>query len=149
MGTHTFTTRFPTSISDDISTYQHLLSINSPYTIPFHQQILARLQNEPVTELDVQALWAIESPEWIDALLANIVKFDVLSSQPKGGYVHLFIETEMMRYEHGAAKWLVDVYERHKRVVREEKKEKRKARFRKAVGSFVAKRIERLMEGAW
>lgn len=144
MGTPTSKPRISTSISDDVSLYQHLLSLNSPYVLLLHQQILARLQKEPVTELDVQALWALESPEWIDALLANIVKFDVLGRQPGGGYVHLFIETEMMGYEQGAAKWLVDVYERHKQVAKEEEKGRRKG-LRRTVGRLAARRIEKLM----
>lgn len=105
-------------ISADVATYRHLLRLNRPEAAPLRAKIKWRLHTEPVTELDVESIWAFQSPEWINAILCNIVKFNVLNSQPAGGYIHLFIETEMLNYQDKAARWLVDVYEGHKRSFR-------------------------------
>jgi hypothetical protein len=57
------------------------------------------------------------TPEWIETLFYNIVKFDVFNSQPAGGYIELFIETEMLEYHERACNNIVAMYQRQTSVV--------------------------------
>ena len=105
---------YPT-IAEDMLTYRCLLVIQHRGAKSKLSHIKFRLHTEPVNEIDVQTVWEIAPyPDMIDALLCNIVKFDILSTQPTGGYIHLFIETEMLQmHERGQAQ-LLRLYEKHK-----------------------------------
>jgi len=105
---------YPT-IAEDILTYRCLLGTQHRGAKSKLSHIKFRLCTEPVNEIDVQTVWEITPyPDMIDALLCNIVKFDILSTQPTGGYIHLFIETEVLQiHERGQAQ-LLRLYEKHK-----------------------------------
>ncbi|EUC51163.1 hypothetical protein COCMIDRAFT_50753, partial [Bipolaris oryzae ATCC 44560] len=101
------------TISDDVELYSSLTRFDTPEAEALCENIEYRLQNEPVNEVDVQSIWTFQSPDWIDAVLCNIVKFNVLNMQPTGGYIAMFIETELLQYHDRGAARVVDMYERH------------------------------------
>lgn len=136
------------TISDDVETYRILTRIDTTEAKALCENIKYRLQNEPVNEIDVQSIWAFESPDWIDAVLHNIVKFDILNMQPAGGYIALFIETELFRdHDRGAAR-VVDMYERHKQCLRNEPDPRASKSLRRALSKSLGKVLGRPKIGA-
>jgi hypothetical protein len=108
------------SISEVVETYKTMRDSRHPMTETLLPILKSRLRAEPVNEIDVQTMWstrAFATPEWIEALFYNIVKFDIFNSQPAGGHIHLFIETEMLNYHERACNNIIAMYERQKRVV--------------------------------
>jgi hypothetical protein len=105
----------------------------------------SRLRIEPVNEIDVQTIWSTRTfatSEWIEALFYNIVKFDIFNSQPAGGYIHLFIETEMLNYHERACNNIIVMYERQNRVVAAEAAAREAAR--KAEPGFLHRGVSRM-----
>ncbi|EMD90624.1 hypothetical protein COCC4DRAFT_105424, partial [Bipolaris maydis ATCC 48331] len=101
------------TISEDVKIYRSLMHVDALEAEALCEKIKCRLRNEPVNEVDVQSIWALQIPDWIDAILHNIVKFKVLNLQPAGGYIDLFIETELLQYHDRGAARVVEMYERH------------------------------------
>jgi hypothetical protein len=108
------------TISEAVEAYSTQRRSQDPTADSLLTIIKSRLRTEPVSELDVQTVWWTRSfctPEWIEALFYNIVKFDVFNSQPAGGYIELFIETEMLEYHGRACNNIVAMYQRQMSVV--------------------------------
>ncbi|KAF1831440.1 hypothetical protein BDW02DRAFT_457345, partial [Decorospora gaudefroyi] len=104
------------SISTALSKYTALHSINPQQANLLLASLKSHLRTQPVSELDVQNIWrsfsnATDWFEWLDALLYSIVKFDVLDCQPAGGYIELFIETEMLAYDEEGVARVVEMFE--------------------------------------
>ena len=108
------------TISDAVKIYRSLMRIGALEVEALCEKIKYRLRNEPVNEVDVQSIWALQFPDWIDAVMRNIVRFNVLNMQPAGGYIDLFIEAELLQYHDRGAARVVDMYERHKQYPRNE-----------------------------
>ncbi|CAA9961308.1 hypothetical protein PTMSG1_04692 [Pyrenophora teres f. maculata] len=105
------------TIAEDMLTYC-FLSANKDSGAQSHlSHIEFRLRTEPVNEIDVETIWKVaNTPEMIDALLGNIVKFNVLNTQPTGGYILLFIETEMLQMHERGQSMVIETWEKHKLV---------------------------------
>ncbi|EOA90416.1 hypothetical protein ACJQWK_07661 [Exserohilum turcicum] len=108
------------TISDDVALYRALGPEHTAEVDALCAHIKARLRTEPATELDVQSVWTLHTPEWISAVLYNIAKFDLLNVQPTGGYIHMFIHTEMLQYHGRAVARIMDMYEGHQETLRRE-----------------------------
>jgi hypothetical protein len=106
------------SIGEVVETYKTMRDSRHPMAETLLPILKSRLRTEPVNETDVQTIWStFATPEWVEALFYNIVKFNIFSSQPASGYIHLFIETEMLNYHERACNNIIAMYERQKRVV--------------------------------
>jgi hypothetical protein len=105
------------TISEVVETYKTFRRSDDPQAEALLPILKSRLRTEPVNELDVQAIWSFATPEWVEALFHNIEKFNIFNSQPAGGYIEMFIETEMLNCHERACHNIVAMYERQKRVV--------------------------------
>jgi hypothetical protein len=106
------------TISEDVEAYEALRLARNPTAETLLPILKDRLRTEPVSELDVQTIWwTFYTPEWVEALFYNIVKFNVFNSQPAGGYIELFIETEMLNYHERACNNIIAMFERQIHVV--------------------------------
>ncbi|KAF1945900.1 hypothetical protein EJ02DRAFT_431135 [Clathrospora elynae] len=110
------------SIGDAVLAYHAVQPSQDPNAETLLSDIMSRLHTEPVSELDVQNIWwtfqyVSDWHEWLNAMLYNIVRFDVLNMAPTGGYIELFIETEMLMYHERGVQQLLEMYERYKYVV--------------------------------
>ncbi|RMZ70701.1 hypothetical protein GMOD_00000832 [Pyrenophora seminiperda CCB06] len=102
------------TIGEEMLIYQHLLVTEPQGAETLLAHIKTRLRTEPVTEIDVQTIWHVAPvPDMLDALVGNLVKFDVLNMQPTGGYIHLFIETEMLQMHERGQQQLIAMFEKH------------------------------------
>ncbi|KAG9194238.1 hypothetical protein G6011_04273 [Alternaria panax] len=125
------------TIGEDFETYCNMRRQRSPRAYALYSSVHSRLRTEPVTEVDVQAIWSKFSCScWIDAVLYNIVRFDILNTQPAGGYIELFIETEMLQYNDEGVEAIITMYEQHKRASLEAANSPRVGRFHRAIRSF-------------
>lgn len=103
---------YPT-IAEDALAYSNLLRGQNRGAESQLSHIRFRLRTEPVDEVDVQVLWELfPYPEIIEAILCNIVKFDLFNTQPTGGYIHQFIENEMTQLHERGQERLVEMYEK-------------------------------------
>ncbi|EDU43080.1 hypothetical protein PtrSN002B_009179 [Pyrenophora tritici-repentis] len=102
------------TIAEEILTYHFLATNNDNGADSYLSHIKFRLRTEPVNEIDVETVWKIvNTPEMIDAVIGNIIKFDVLSTQPAGGYIDLFIETEMQQMHERGQNQLIGIWQKH------------------------------------
>jgi hypothetical protein len=106
------------SISDDFESYRNLVHLNTSEAKALCEKIKNRLLNEPVTEIDVETIWAFGSLEWMDAVLGNVFEFNVLETQPTGGYIFHFIENEKLQCPMGAVR-IIEMWQQHKRCLQE------------------------------
>lgn len=106
------------SVSDAIKIYRSLQLMLKPEAETLRSRIMHTLHTTPLTELDVQTIWWAfqakpEWPSWLDALCYNLVRFQVLSGQPCGTAIQLFIETEMLNMDNAQYCQVLVAYERH------------------------------------
>ncbi|KAJ4376180.1 hypothetical protein N0V83_001461 [Neocucurbitaria cava] len=111
------------SIGDTVLYYRALQLLLNPQAEEIRSIIMRRLRTEPVDEVDVQIIWCSQiattvSHEWLDALLYNLVSFKVLKKQPTGGYIELFIETELLRLDEKAYERVVSLYHKHRSALK-------------------------------
>ena len=93
---------------------------DAPLAVALCAHLKLRLYKEPVDEIDVESIWALHSPAWIDLMLYNIAKFDVFNTQPTGGYIEHFIRTEMAQLHDRATARMEEMWLRNKKIVRDE-----------------------------
>lgn len=55
--------------------------------------------------------------EVLDALMYNIVHSNLLASQPTGGYISFFLETEMSQLSERAQEIVLSIYQWHRRAL--------------------------------
>lgn len=109
------------SIGENILMYRAAQLLSSPHAQTLRQDIMSRINAEPLTETDVQRIWwsmqfTQEWAVWLDLVMWNIVWFKLLKKQPGGGYIGFFIETEIHRLDNEAHRnCIVAAYERHRR----------------------------------
>lgn len=120
------------SIGEGILLYHALQLLQDPEAETLRGHLMSRFTFEPVTETDAQYIWwAFQGrPEWscwLDALMRNIVRFQVLNTQPCGVNILLFLETELLLLDNVQHAQLSEIYERHVAMT------PRLGRFRRAV----------------
>ncbi|KAF2851824.1 hypothetical protein T440DRAFT_59102 [Plenodomus tracheiphilus IPT5] len=108
----------PTSIGDAVITYRSLQLMLEPEAETLRGRIMLNLRTTPITELDVQTIWWTfqgkpEWSSWLDALVYNLVRFQVLSGEPYGTAIQLFIETEMLNMDNAQYAQVLSAYELH------------------------------------
>ncbi|CAO2651883.1 Nn.00g001660.m01.CDS01 [Neocucurbitaria sp. VM-36] len=106
------------SIGETVTHYRALQVLLNPQAEHLRSIIMLRLRTEPVVETDAQIIWwalvqTTEYYEWLDALFYNLVRFSVFQQQPTGGYIQLFIETELLRLNEKAYERVLSIYRRH------------------------------------
>lgn len=111
------------SIGDTVLYYRALQLLLNPQAEEIRSIIMRRLRTKPVDEVDVQIIWwtliaTAESHEWLDALLYNLVRFKVLKKEPTGGYIELFVETELLRLNEKAYERVVSLYHKHQSALK-------------------------------
>ncbi|KAI8943212.1 hypothetical protein NX059_001237 [Plenodomus lindquistii] len=113
----------PKSFSDAVLIYRSMQLMLEPEAETLRRQIMLNMRAKPLKELDVQTIWWTfqgkgEWSSWLDALFYNLVRFQVLSDEPWGTAIQLFMETEMLDMDNDQFGQVVAEYERHVRVTR-------------------------------
>ncbi|KAH9866241.1 hypothetical protein J1614_008807 [Plenodomus biglobosus] len=111
------------SVGDGVIMYRSLQLMLEPEAETLRGRIMLSLRTKPLTELDIQTIWWTfqsnpEWPSWLDALFHNLVRFQVLSDEPCGTAIQLFIETELLNMENSQYGQVLSAYERHIQVTR-------------------------------
>ncbi|OAL44620.1 hypothetical protein IQ07DRAFT_521920 [Pyrenochaeta sp. DS3sAY3a] len=123
------------SIGESILMYRAMQLLSSPHAQTLRQDIMSRINAEPLTETDVQRIWwsmqfTQEWAVWLDVVMRNIVGFKLLKKQPGGGYIWFFIDTEIHRLDNEAHRnCIVAAYERHRQFRKSWAQEQLPARF--------------------
>ncbi|KAF1849396.1 uncharacterized protein K460DRAFT_275642 [Cucurbitaria berberidis CBS 394.84] len=111
------------SIGETVLHYCVLRLLNNREALYVRDDIMSRLEAEPLNEIDVQSIWwglqeTYEFHEWVDAMLYNLAHFDVLNKQPVGGYIELFIETELLGLSDQAHARVASTYRRYRDAIK-------------------------------
>lgn len=109
------------TVGEAVLLYRALQILQVPQAEILRGRIMNRMHRKAVTSMDVQQIWRTfhhlpEWTSWLDALMCNLVHFRILQNQPDGGYIELFIETEMMQCDDVKRAQIVTAYQRYSYV---------------------------------